>query len=56
MSKKQKNVTITNLSERQYGWLSEQAEFKAMTMTGIVKMMIESEIKQAGDQTNDNSK
>ena len=43
---KKRNVTITNLSERQADWLERTAKEKGLTITTVVKFLIEQEIKR----------
>ena len=38
---KKRNVTVTSLSRLQYEWLQKKAEEKALTLTAVVKMLIE---------------
>jgi len=41
MADKNKNVTVTKLSDKQYSWLLAEAKSKALTMTAVIKFLIE---------------
>ncbi len=48
MADKKRNITITQLSPRQYEWLINEAEKKALTLTSVMKILIENEIAREG--------
>ncbi len=45
MADKKRNVTVTQLSEKQYEWLVNEAKSKALTLTSIIKILIEENMR-----------
>ena len=45
---KKRNVTVTQLSEKQYEWLLNESATKALTLTTIIKVLIEEKMKADG--------
>lgn len=45
----EKNITLTNLSEKQIEWLKKQSRERNMTITGYIKHWIEKNIEIDAD-------
>jgi hypothetical protein len=53
MSDKKRNVTVTQLSEKQYEWLEKNAKEKALSLTAVIKILIEDAMTTGDKYTGD---